>query len=379
MTHPRGGPAPPLRVALVVPSLMMGGAEHHVVKLCRALDRRKVEPSIVLLRRGLPQELAWLLPGDVPVLVAPVGHRDPRVVPWLAQQLRQREVDVAQSFLWYADAVAAAAALLVPRVRLVCSERGERSMDYHVPIRRAYDRLVTFRRASAIIANSQFGASLLLDLGAPAERTLVIANGLDLDGVLRAPAAPLREKLGWPNECHIVGSVCRLVEGKGVETLIAAVAAARPADVRAVIVGAGPLRPQLERMVEDFGLGDRIAFLGQQTPAVHFFKAFDSFALLSRFTEHSSNSLLEAMACGLPTVATRIGGNVELVRDGETGYLVAPTDPAAVAAALRSFALDPLKARSMGAAGRRHAMDAHDMGRLAERWVALWESTASRV
>lgn len=377
MTHPRGGPLP-LRVALVLPSLMMGGAEHHVVKLCRALDRQAVAPTIVLLRRGLPQDLASMLPSDVPVVVAPVGRRDPRLVPWLAQQLRRRQIDVAQSFLWYADAIAAAAALLVPRVRLVCSERGDRSTDYHIATRRAYDRLVTFRRASDIAANSQFGASLLIRLGARPERVSVIANGVDVAAIASAEPALLRDILGWPATAHVVASVSRQVEGKGLATLIQAVARTGGADVRAAMIGDGPLRPALEALALRLGVQERVAFLGQRSAAVPLLKACDSAVQLSQETEHCSNSVIEAMACAKPVVATAVGGNPELVTDGRTGILVPPGNPAAVAAALLRLATDPASAEQMGTRGQEAARRRYSMAAVAAEFTALWRTAAAR-
>jgi glycosyltransferase involved in cell wall biosynthesis len=357
---------------------MMGGAEHHVVKLCRALDRRVIAPSLVLLRRGLPQELASLLPADVPVLVAPVGRRDPRLVPWLARQLRRQEIDVAQSFLWYADAIAAAAALLVPRLRLVCSERGDRSMAYHVATRRAYDRLVTFRRAGELTANSRFGASLLIGLGARPERVSVIANGVDVAAIASAEPAPLRDLLRWPGTAHVVASVSRHVEGKGLATLIRAVARTGSADLRVAMIGDGPLRPALEALARQLGVQERVAFLGQRSPAVPFLKACDSAVQLSEETEHCSNSIIEAMACGKPVVATAVGGNPELVTDGRTGILVPPGNPAAVAAALLRLSTDPAFAAQLGSRGQDAAGRRYSISAVAEEFTALWRSAAAR-
>lgn len=372
------GPARPLRVALVIPSLMVGGAEHHVVKLARAVDRALVDPVVILLRRGLPQELAPLVPPDVPVVTSPLGRRDPRIVPWLARELRARRIDVAQSFLWYADAIAAAAALLAPAVRFVSSERGDRSTEYHIATRRAYDRLLTFRRAAALTANSRFGASLLIRLGAPVERVSVIANGVDVAGIDATEAAPLRATLGWPATAHIVGSVSRHVEGKGLETLVGAIGRIDGPDVRAVLIGDGPIRGTLESLALALGLGDRIAFLGQRAPATTLLKGCDSAVQLSRESEHCSNTILEAMACGLPVVATAVGGNPELVAHDRTGILVPPGDADAVAVALTRLAADPGAAAEMGAAAYETAASRYSMVSVAEEFTTLWRTAAAR-
>lgn len=367
----------PLRVALVLPSLMIGGAEHHVVKLCRALDRAAVEPVILLLRRELPRELGALLPADVPIAVAPVGRRDPRLVSWLAGELRRRQVDVAQSFLWYADAITAAATLLVPGVRLTCSERGDRSMDYHTAARRLYDRAITFRRAARLSANSRFGASLLVSLGAPPDRVGVIPNGVDASAIAAVTPAPVRAMLGWPVRAHLVGSTSRLVEGKGLDTLITAVSRTSGADVRAVLVGDGPLRPALERLTSRLGATGRVAFVGRQTPATAYLAACDSAAQLSSETEHCSNSILEAMACGKPVVATRVGGNPELVADGRTGLLVPAGDPDAVVAALTQLARNPAGAALLGEQGREAVTREHPMTAVAAAFTDLWRAASA--
>ncbi len=376
--RPDGAPGRPLRVALVLPSLMVGGAEHHVAKLCRALDRRVVEPCIILLRRELPHELGSLVPSDVPVVTAPFSRRDPRLISWLAGQFRSRHVEVAQSFLWYADAIAAAAALLVPRVRLVCSERGDRSTEYHIATRRAFDRLVTFRRAAELTANSRFGAALLVRLGAPASRVSVIANGIDIPAIDRVAAAELRDPLGWPASAYLVGSVSRQVAGKGLETLIQAIGLVRDADVRAVLIGDGPLRPALEALTLRLGLHGRVAFLGQRTPATPLLKACDCAVQLSRESEHCSNSILEAMACGLPVVATAVGGNPELVADDRTGILVPPADPESLAAALARLAGDRAAAAEMGLRARDAAVHRYSMASVAAEFTGLWRAAAAR-
>jgi len=310
------GPARPLRVALVVPSLMVGGAEHHVVKLARAVDRALVDPVILLLRRGLPRELAPLVPPDVPVVTSPVSRRDPRIVPWLARELRARRIDVAQSFLWYA--------------------------------------------------------------GAPVERVSVIANGVDVAGIDATEAAPLRATLGWPATAHVVGSVSRHVEGKGLDTLVGAIGRINGPDVRAVLIGDGPIRSTLESLALALGLGDRIAFLGQRAPATALLKGCDTAVQLSRESEHCSNTILEAMACGLPVVATAVGGNPELVAHERTGLLVPPGDADAVAVALTRLAADPEAAAEMGAAARETAASRYSMVSVAEEFTTLWRTAARR-
>lgn len=239
----------PLRVGLVIPSLAVGGAEQHVVKLSRALQGSDISATIYLLCRDLPRSLAAELVDGQPVRVSPFSHRDPRIAAWLAGWWRRDRIAVAHSFLWTADLIAAAARLLVPGVRLVVSERGERSTDYHRGVRRALDRLFTFPAADRIVPNSRFGAALVERLGANPRKIEPIANGADLPALDRLARVDLRAHLGWPASALIVGTACRLVEEKGVDVLLRAVAScAVTADVRAVVVGDGPDRAGLEAL-----------------------------------------------------------------------------------------------------------------------------------
>lgn len=372
-------PAPSrrLNVALIIPSLMVGGAEQHVVKLARSIDPAEIRLTILLLRPDLPHPLRAGLPAGVKVEIASVHRRDPRLALWVGQKLRAGRIAVAHSFLWHADATAALARPFAPRTALVTSERGERSQPYHGRRRRLFDRAITFPSSRAICPNSEFGRALLTALGAPPSRLEVIPNGADAAAALAARPAAIRASTGWPAAAHIVGSVSRLADGKGVEVLVRAIAEAREsADVRALIVGDGPRRGALEALAAELGVGDRVVFSGEQTDPLPLVLACDSAVQLSRDSEHCSNAILEAMACAKPVVATRTGGNVELVVDGVTGMLVPPQDPAAVARALVALARDGDAARRLGEAGRARAAREFDLPAIARRHAALWRRVA---
>ena len=365
----------PLRVTLVLPSLMVGGAEQHVVKLCRSVDPARAALTLVVLRRDLPQELRRFLPDHVAVHVAPVGRRDPRMLPWLVGTLSATRADVAQSFLWYADMITATAALTMPRLGFVASERGERTTPDETLMRRMLDRLVIFARAHSVCANSAFGAAAVVALGAPARRVAVIPNAVDLTAVDQLSPAAIRAELSWPPDAHLVATACRLVKEKGVDALVSAIASGPPA-LRAVVIGDGPERPALETLAARLGVTDRVAFLGQRIPSLPYLAACDSAVMLSPASEHCSNGILEAMGCGKPVVATAVGGNPELVRDGVTGLLVPPGDARALVAALGTLAGDRSLAQRLGAAGRERVEREFRMESVAARFVELWTAAA---
>jgi glycosyltransferase involved in cell wall biosynthesis len=365
----------PLSVGLVVPSLMFGGAEQHVANLCRAVRRADCDLTVYLLLHNRHHPLRYMLPRDQRVRVAPIGHRDPRIVWWLSRCWRTDGIEVAHAFLWVADAVAAAARLLAPRVALVVSERGERSTPYHQATRRCLDRLLTFRLASRIAANSRYGEQVLGALGAPRSKVLVIPNGVDVPTAVRVNAADVRNEFGWPTSAWVLGTVCRLTPEKGVDALIRAIRLLPlEVDVRLAILGDGPERPALEQLVNGLDMRERVGFLGFRNPTEPWVAAFGGFALATRTTEHCSNSILEAMGAGKPVIATNVGGNPELVRDGETGFLVEPDDPCGIARAIERLLGLPDKGASLGRRGRERVESDFSLPAIAARHVALWRA-----
>jgi glycosyltransferase involved in cell wall biosynthesis len=128
--------------------------------------------------------------------------------------------------------------------------------------------------------------------------------------------------------------------------------------------------------VREQGLADRIVFTGRRTDPEASIKAFDIFVLPTIETEHSSNAILEAMTCRKPVVATDVGGNREIVLDGETGLLVPPGDRDALAAALRRLAGDAELRARLGSAGRRRVEAEFGIEHVARQLTAMWRSVA---
>ena len=178
------------------------------------------------------------------------------------------------------------------------------------------------------------------------------------EGVPDRVAAPggreALQALGVPPGAPVVGNVAALTDHKDHATLVAAMALlrARVPEARLVIAGEGELRPALEAQARALGLADRVVFAGFRHDLDRLSPAFSVFCLSSRL-EGLGTSVLDAMAFGLPVVATAAGGIPEAVEDGVTGRLVPPRDPAALADALAEALRDEERRRAWGAAGRR--------------------------
>jgi len=226
------------------------------------------------------------------------------------------------------------------------------------------------------VAVSDAVADTAVALGVPRARVTVIPNGVDVERFAAAEAdASVRRENGTP----VVGSVGCLAARKDYPTLLAALALldGRGRSFRAVIVGEGKERVALERQVEQLGLAERVRFLGERPDVERLLPGMDVFVLSSR-EEGIPNALLEAMAAARPAVATAVGGTPEVMQDGQTGWLVPPRDPAALARALETVLADPAEAARRGAAAQRYARERLSIQSMVERHQGFYERAAGR-
>ncbi len=213
----------------------------------------------------------------------------------------------------------------------------------------------------------------------PRDRVVVIRNGIDVprfDSLAKGPlASPLPATGGGP-VAVLVANMRH--EVKRQEDFLAAFAQVRRAvpEARAFLVGEGARRPFLEQMSRDLGLGDVVHFLGGRSdvPAI---LSRATFGVLCSRQEGLSNAVMEGMAAGLPMIVTDAGGNAELVRDGERGFVVRPEQPASLAQAMLRVISDPERARRMGAAARRFVEDELTLQQMIDAHDALYRRLAS--
>ena len=207
------------------------------------------------------------------------------------------------------------------------------------------------------ITVSEFMLAELLK-GPHARDVRCVPNGVDTGDY--APLAPVLPEGRVP----VAGWAGRMVEGKGVEDLVRAVAILRDRGiaVTARLAGDGPHEAALRELAAAEGVSDRVEFAGRVQDMPGFWNGCDAGVALSHgLTESFGRSTLEAAACGRPVVVTRNGGLVDLVEEGRSGHVVAPGDPAAVAGALESLVADPARARSFGERGRERAVERFSM------------------
>jgi glycosyltransferase involved in cell wall biosynthesis len=225
------------------------------------------------------------------------------------------------------------------------------------PLRHRVLNGLAYRASDRVLVNSAaVGRTLTGVEWTPRARVLVVPNFLD-DAVFATPPAAeiaaLRAGWGVPAGARLVGIVARLRPEKDHATLVRAfarLADARP-DVRLALLGDGECEAAVRALAASLGVADRVHFVGHVAAAARAQHALDV-SVLSSLNEGFPNAVLEAMAAARPVVATDVGGVRDAITDGETGWLVPPADPAAMAAALARAVDDPAAAGRVGMAGR---------------------------
>jgi len=248
-----------------------------------------------------------------------------------------------------------------------------RRVDF--PVRRSPGSRILYADAADRIAAISDGVrAALIASGVPADRIRVVPSGIDLEP-FQAPCdrAALRARLGIDVGTFLVLNVAALAPHKSQETLLeaAALLRGRVAGLRVWIAGEGPERRALEARLAGTGAGGAVRLLGFREDVADLLRAADLFCI-SSWLEGLGTSILDAMAAGLPVVATRVGGIPEVVADGETGLLVEPRSPALLAEAIASLAGDPSRRAGMGARAKE-VVRAFSADRTAERTRALYE------
>lgn len=363
-----------LRVLIVTDEMEVGGTQRQIVHIARGLDPHRFDVT-VLYFRSRSYFVDQLEQAGVRVLQIEKRSRlDPVFVWRLVSTIARGRFDVMHCFAFSGElwgAVAHALMVFGPRPVLLSSIRG--TYDWYGSLQWKIKRWVA-RRSWRVVANSRVGAAFALErMGLPASVVSVIYNGVVADPVAPQAGEPLRRHWHIPAGTCVVLFAGRLVDVKDVPTLLRAMARLREKrrSVVLVIAGDGPLRAALESQAESLGLGDGVRFLGQRDDVGALIDAADVVVLPSR-REGLSNVVLEGMLGARPVVASRAGGNVELVDDDRTGALFEVGDDAALACALERLGVDADLRSRLGAAGRERARASFSVAAMVRAFEQLY-------
>jgi glycosyltransferase involved in cell wall biosynthesis len=242
------------------------------------------------------------------------------------------------------------------------------------------DRLTFF--ADAAIANSRSGERFLQSRGVPARKTDVVYNGVNDKRISVSPSEvrSVRDKLGIPVEDIVIGVAASLTPAKDHDNFLKAATrvAVEVPEARFLIVGEGPLRWSLQQQATCLRLKDRVIFAGQHPDVAPYIANFDVAVLPSNNYEGCSNFLLEAMGIGTPCVATAVGGNPELITDGENGLLVPPRNPDALAKAIIRLVRQPELAVCLAQTANERLRQDFSLPRMVAEYSSRWEKMLAK-
>lgn len=369
-----------MRVVHVIKATRIGGAERHLLILLKALREREIDAQLVLLvEPATPMDdlVAEAQARAIPVeRILIHGDADLLVTTRLRDALLRLKPDILHTHLIHADTFGLAAAKLAGLATVISSRHNDDRFRAHPALRAA--SAVMWRSFSAGIAISEAIRKFTVEVeGAPADKLHVIRYGIEFAPITPQQQAQarstLREELGLPPDALLAGIACRLIEQKGVTYALHALALLHKVlpDLHLLIAGDGHLRAALEMETDGLGVRKNVHFLGWRADAADLMAGLDVF-LMPSLWEGFGLVALEAMTRRVPVIASDVSALPEVVAHGETGLLVPPRDPDALADALQAILTDRTLRLHMGLLAEDRVETAFSAGRMADETITLY-------
>jgi glycosyltransferase involved in cell wall biosynthesis len=359
-----------IKVILLIPTLDHSGAEKQFSLLATRLPRNEFDVHAVTLTRGGPYESMIRNAG---VRMTNLGKRmkfDPLALWRLRSLIEAENPDILHSWIFAANSYARLIAGKKRGPKVVISERCVDS--WKSPWQLWLDRR-QIGRTTRLIGNSQSVAEFYRSLGVPQERLVVIPNAVEIPNSPAADRDQALAKFDIPPGSHVVGFAGRLAPQKRVKDIVWAMQLLKQLRDRVylMLVGDGPERESLFELARHMECEHLVRFVGHRDDAARLIGLFNVFWLASDF-EGMSNSIMEAMAAGVPVVATDIPPNRELVVDGQTGFLVKVGDSVGMAQFADRILADPALAQRLGDAGRERMRTSFSVEKMVDAHAELY-------
>src|SRR5579863_1668017 len=364
-----------IKLLKMLTSFHIGGTERQVANLTLRIDLSRFDLHLACLRYSgqLLEELKSLA---VPRPEFRIGSFYSPKTFWqgmrFAQYIRKNRIQIVHSYGFYSNVFAIPAARLAGTAIVVASIRD--TGDVLTPAQRQVQRIIC-KAADCVLVNAEASREALVKEGYAPCKIVVIRNGIMLSKFgKRQNGGLLRRELGLPLSAPLVMVSSRLNQMKGIQYFLdaAVILAARFPEARFLVVGDGESRTELEEYGGRGGLGRRVVFTGFRSDVPELLSEAQV-SVLPSLSEGLSNALLESMAAGVPVVATRVGGNPEVIEDGVTGLLVPLRDSAALAGAVGRVLEDKDLAAAFAQAGIRRVAELFSMERSVRETEHLYE------
>ncbi|MBU1700062.1 MAG: glycosyltransferase [Candidatus Eisenbacteria bacterium] len=364
-----------MRVIHLIKATGIAGAEKHILDLLPGLRRNEIDARLWILEEpGNPMTLYEKAAAErrIPTRRFTIyGDADISLYPRLSRRLHHAKPDILHTHLLHADLFGIPSARMAKVPKIVTTRHNIDAFRRRSPIRQINRYL--WQKVDAGISVSQAVARFSIEEeGAPAEIQHVVLHGIEAPP-LGEDRMGIRHELGLNDDQVVIGMVGRLTEQKGVRYGLQAFARVIPGftTVQLVVVGDGPLCGELKREAVSLGINDHVHFLGWREHAERTMRAFDIF-LMPSLWEGFGIVLLEAMGRELPVVASRVDAIPEIVREGETGFLVAARNVKDLQQRLSRLLADAGLRMKMGRAGRKVVETEFTISRMVENTLEVY-------
>jgi starch synthase (maltosyl-transferring) len=361
-----------IRLTYVITDLQVGGVPLHLYRLATHLEREQFNIDVVSLADEGPVG-AMLQEAGIRVHACNARSAfDVLALGRLLLHLRRLRPDVVHSLLFHANVAVRAVGPLagIPVNRIICEiQTVERERLWHLPV----DNL-TCRWCRCEIGNSPSVVEYLhRHAHIPRSRLHCMLGAIDVDAI--ASADPIdRAAIDVPADVPLIMWTGRMDPVKGFEEMISGLSAIRESYLwHCVLVGDGPYRAKVESLIDRYRIRERVTVLGRRDDVPSLLRAADVFLFCSR-TEGLPNSLLEAMAAGLPIIATNVPGCRDLITDDHTGLLIPSRSPEAVASSLRELLVDKTRRLKLGSHAQSWILQFGNLPHAVERWERFYEN-----
>jgi len=373
-----------VNVIFIITGLAYGGAETQLVNLAIKLKERGWDVQVVSM---LPPQayINELKSSNIPVESLNINRDkpDPRGIFRLAKIIWRERPQIVHSHMIHANLLARFIRLFTPIPILICTAHSTQESGKRGSLRiREIMYRVTDSLCDITTQVSRFGLERYIQVGAvPRHKIIFIPNGIDTNRFYPSyeTGRNLRHNLGLNDE-FVWLAVGRFEEAKDYPTMVQAfrLILQEYENTILLIAGQGSLKKEIEQYAKQLHIREKIIFLGVRKDIPELMNVADAYVMSSAW-EGLPMVLLEAAATGLPIVATNVGGNGEVVLDGESGFLVPPQNSKALAESmLKLMSLEPDERRKMGERGRKHIEENYSLDRVIEQWEILYKKLLTK-
>ncbi len=308
-------------IALCISNFSQGGAETQFWNLVKGLDREQFDVHVIQIENKKRKPVIHQYPGTSIHIVKARFHMDPLTIRSICACIKQNKIELLQSILFMDNQFARVAGVMTG-IPVITSVRGE--LRPIVGAKKTFIEIQMQRFSNCVVVNSKWLKKELVKEGARPEKIEVIYNGIALDTLqCEDQGRKIRSSLCIPAAASVIGIVARMHPVKDHKTYLETLSklVKDGADIYGLMIGGGPDEAYIKNLVEEARLGERVIFAGEIQSGIGCWIQALNILMLTSKSESFPNVVLEAMACGVPVVATDVPAIQEIIVDGENGYL----------------------------------------------------------